>query len=478
MESSHTLAPRVWLKMGSAMKERLRLARENQERLLASSGGRSLSSRKNRLKRLKRVISSREGEILDALRKDLGKSPTEGYLTEISVLYQEIDLFLSRLEGWSRPRRVPTPLTLWPAKSRIVPEPYGRVLIIAPWNYPFQLLFSPLVGALGAGNTAVLKPSESAPATAELAASLVHEAFPEGEVVLFPGDAAITEALLEESWNYIFFTGSPRVGRLVMSAAAKHLTPLTLELGGKSPVVVDRDADLDTAAKRIAWGKFLNAGQTCVAPDYLYVHEGVAMKLVERIGSWLLRFYGKDPAESPDYGRIVSLSHFKRLTNLLEGTVPVLGGTPLEGRLYVPPTIVTGIEWEHPLMKEEIFGPILPVLTFSELDAALDEIRKRPSPLALYLFTRDRRKAEKALERLPFGGGCVNDTILHLANRNMPFGGVGSSGLGSYHGESSFRTFSHYKSILTGSSLFDIPLRYPPHSSQKLRWLKRFFSLL
>lgn len=412
------------------------------------------------------------------MRKDLGKSPTEGYLTEISVLYQEIDLFLSRLEGWSRPRRVPTPLTLWPAKSRIVPEPYGRVLIIAPWNYPFQLLFSPLVGALGAGNTAVLKPSESAPATAELAASLVHEAFPEGEVVLFPGDAAITEALLEESWNYIFFTGSPRVGRLVMSAAAKHLTPLTLELGGKSPVVVDRDADLDTAAKRIAWGKFLNAGQTCVAPDYLYVHEGVAMKLVERIGSWLLRFYGKDPAESPDYGRIVSLSHFKRLTNLLEGTVPVLGGTPLEGRLYVPPTIVTGIEWEHPLMKEEIFGPILPVLTFSELDAALDEIRKRPSPLALYLFTRDRRKAEKALERLPFGGGCVNDTILHLANRNMPFGGVGSSGLGSYHGESSFRTFSHYKSILTGSSLFDIPLRYPPHSSQKLRWLKRFFSLL
>ena len=236
------------------MKERLRLARENQERLLNSSGGRSLSSRKDRLKRLKGVVSSREGEILDALQKDLGKSPTEGYLTEISVLYQEIDLFLSRLDGWSRPRRVSTPLTLWPAKSRIVPEPYGRVLIIAPWNYPFQLLFSPLVGALGAGNTAVLKPSESAPATAELAASLVREAFPEGEVILFNGDASITETLLEEPWNYIFFTGSPRVGRLVMSAAAKHLTPLTLELGGKSPAVVDRNADLETAAKRIAWG--------------------------------------------------------------------------------------------------------------------------------------------------------------------------------------------------------------------------------
>lgn len=458
------------------MKERLRLARENQERLLNSSGGRSLSSRKDRLKRLKGVVSSREGEILDALHKDLGKSPTEGYLTEISVLYQEIDLFLSRLDGWSRPRRVSTPLTLWPAKSRIVPEPYGRVLIIAPWNYPFQLLFSPLVGALGAGNTAVLKPSESAPATAELAASLVREAFPEGEVILFNGDASITETLLEEPWNYIFFTGSPRVGRLVMSAAAKHLTPLTLELGGKSPAVVDRDADLETAAKRIAWGKFLNAGQTCVAPDYLYVHEEVAINLVKRIESWLLRFYGKNPAESPDYGRIVNLYHFKRLTNLLEGTVPVLGGAPLEERLYIPPTVITGIGWEHPLMEEEIFGPILPVLTFSELDSALEEIKRRPPPLAFYLFTRDRRKAEKALERLPFGGGCVNDTILHLANSNMPFGGVGSSGLGSYHGESSFRTFSHYKSILIGSSLFDNPFRYPPYSSSKLRWLKRFFS--
>ena len=458
------------------MKERLRLARENQERLLNSSGGRSLSSRKDRLKRLKGVVSSREGEILDALQKDLGKSPTEGYLTEISVLYQEIDLFLSRLDGWSRPRRVSTPLTLWPAKSRIVPEPYGRVLIIAPWNYPFQLLFSPLVGALGAGNTAVLKPSESAPATAELAASLVREAFPEGEVVLFNGDATITETLLEEPWNYIFFTGSPRVGRLVMSAAAKHLTPLTLELGGKSPAVVDRNADLETAAKRIAWGKFLNAGQTCVAPDYLYVHEEVAINLVKRIESWLLRFYGKNPAESPDYGRIVNLYHFKRLTNLLEGTVPVLGGAPLEERLYIPPTVITGIGWEHPLMEEEIFGPILPVLTFSELDSALEEIKRRPPPLAFYLFTRDRRKAEKALERLPFGGGCFNDTILHLANSNMPFGGVGSSGLGSYHGESSFRTFSHYKSILIGSSLFDNPFRYPPYSSSKLRWLKRFFS--
>lgn len=458
------------------MKERLRLARENQERLLNSSGGRSLSSRKDRLKRLKGVVSSREGEILDALQKDLGKSPTEGYLTEISVLYQEIDLFLSRLDGWSRPRRVSTPLTLWPAKSRIVPEPYGRVLIIAPWNYPFQLLFSPLVGALGAGNTAVLKPSESAPATAELAASLVREAFPEGEVILFNGDASITETLLEEPWNYIFFTGSPRVGRLVMSAAAKHLTPLTLELGGKSPAVVDRDADLETAAKRIAWGKFLNAGQTCVAPDYLYVHKEVAINLVKRIESWLLRFYGKNPAESPDYGRIVNLYHFKRLTNLLEGTVPVLGGAPLEERLYIPPTVITGIGWEHPLMEEEIFGPILPVLTFSELDSALEEIKRRPPPLAFYLFTRDRRKAEKALERLPFGGGCVNDTILHLANSNMPFGGVGSSGLGSYHGESSFRTFSHYKSILIGSSLFDNPFRYPPYSSSKLRWLKRFFS--
>lgn len=458
------------------MKERLRLARENQERLLNSSGGRSLSSRKDRLKRLKGVVSSREGEILDALQKDLGKSPTEGYLTEISVLYQEIDLFLSRLDGWSRPRRVSTPLTLWPAKSRIVPEPYGRVLIIAPWNYPFQLLFSPLVGALGAGNTAVLKPSESAPATAELAASLVREAFPEGEVVLFNGDATITETLLEEPWNYIFFTGSPRVGRLVMSAAAKHLTPLTLELGGKSPAVVDRNADLETAAKRIAWGKFLNAGQTCVAPDYLYVHEEVAINLVKRIESWLLRFYGKNPAESPDYGRIVNLYHFKRLTNLLEGTVPVLGGAPLEERLYIPPTVITGIGWEHPLMEEEIFGPILPVLTFSELDSALEEIKRRPPPLAFYLFTRDRRKAEKALERLPFGGGCVNDTILHLANSNMPFGGVGSSGLGSYHGESSFRTFSHYKSILIGSSLFDNPFRYPPYSSSKLRWLKRYFS--
>lgn len=458
------------------MKERLRLARENQERLLNSFGGRSLSSRKDRLKRLKGVVSSREGEILDALHKDLGKSPTEGYLTEISVLYQEIDLFLSRLDGWSRPRRVSTPLTLWPAKSRIVPEPYGRVLIIAPWNYPFQLLFSPLVGALGAGNTAVLKPSESAPATAELAASLVREAFPEGEVVLFNGDATITETLLEEPWNYIFFTGSPRVGRLVMSAAAKHLTPLTLELGGKSPAVVDRNADLETAAKRIAWGKFLNAGQTCVAPDYLYVHEEVAINLVKRIESWLLRFYGKNPAESPDYGRIVNLYHFKRLTNLLEGTVPVLGGAPLEERLYIPPTVITGIGWEHPLMEEEIFGPILPVLTFSELDSALEEIKRRPPPLAFYLFTRDRRKAEKALERLPFGGGCFNDTILHLANSNMPFGGVGSSGLGSYHGESSFRTFSHYKSILIGSSLFDNPFRYPPYSSSKLRWLKRFFS--
>ena len=458
------------------MKERLRLARENQERLLNSFGGRSLSSRKDRLKRLKGVVSSREGEILDALQKDLGKSPTEGYLTEISVLYQEIDLFLSRLDGWSRPRRVSTPLTLWPAKSRIVPEPYGRVLIIAPWNYPFQLLFSPLVGALGAGNTAVLKPSESAPATAELAASLVREAFPEGEVILFNGDASITETLLEEPWNYIFFTGSPRVGRLVMSAAAKHLTPLTLALGGKSPAVVDRDADLETAAKRIAWGKFLNAGQTCVAPDYLYVHKEVAINLVKRIESWLLRFYGKNPAESPDYGRIVNLYHFKRLTNLLEGTVPVLGGAPLEERLYIPPTVITGIGWEHPLMEEEIFGPILPVLTFSELDSALEEIKRRPPPLAFYLFTRDRRKAEKALERLPFGGGCFNDTILHLANSNMPFGGVGSSGLGSYHGESSFRTFSHYKSILIGSSLFDNPFRYPPYSSSKLRWLKRFFS--
>ena len=422
---------------------------------------------------MREMLSREERRILGALRADLGKGDFEGWLGELALVGGEIDHTLSHLDAWTAPEKARTPLALQPARSRIYRQPLGVVLVISPWNYPFQLAVAPMIGALAAGNAVVVKPSEVAANTSTLLADLLPKYLDSDCVAVVEGAVPETTRLLEERFDHIFYTGNGSVGRIVMKAAAEHLTPVTLELGGKSPCFVDASADLDVAARRIVWGKFFNAGQTCVAPDYILCPPSIEQALVRKLESTVRQFFGDDPQASPDYARIVSDRHLDRLLELLEDADIVCGGQSDRDERYIAPTIVRGVEASHRLMSDEIFGPILPIITSPSTTDSIEFVNQRPRPLALYVFTTERAVAERFLAETSSGGACVNDVIAHLGVPDLPFGGVGASGIGSYHGRASFETFSHRRGVLHKSNYLDAPLRYPPYSDAKLKWAKR-----
>jgi aldehyde dehydrogenase (NAD+) len=428
--------------------------------------------RREQLRILREAIRKNESEIMEALRKDLNKAPFESYATEIGMVLEEIKYARNHLNQWARPRKVKTPLTQFPASSYIYAEPYGVALIIAPWNYPFQLAIAPLVAAIAAGNCAIVKPSEYAPHTSRVITGLLRDNFDESFITVVEGGIETSQKLLEEKYDYIFFTGGGTVGRIVMAAAAQHLTSVTLELGGKSPCIVDATANLDLAAQRIVWGKFLNAGQTCVAPDYLLVQSTVKVAFIAKLQETIVRFFGSDPCSNAEYPKIVNERHFERLLHLMQDGKVVWGGRSNARTLQIAPTLLEEVTWENAVMREEIFGPLLPILEFEDLREATAKIRQHPRPLALYLFTTNSRHEREITHNVSFGGGCINDTVVHLATSQLPFGGVGESGMGGYHGKAGFDTFSHRKSILKKSNWLDIPLRYPPYKN-RLALLKK-----
>lgn len=419
------------------------------------------------LAKLKKAIQKHEKDLLDAIHEDLGKSASEAYMCEVGLTLSEITHFEKHLRSWARTRRKLTPLTNFAAKSMIVKEPYGVVLIMSPWNYPVLLSLEPLVGAIAAGNTVVLKPSAYSPATSAVIAQLIEEVFPPEHIAVVKGGRAENQSLLEQKFDYIFFTGGVTVGKMVMSKAAEHLTPITLELGGKSPCVIDHTANLRIAARRIVFGKWLNCGQTCIAPDYALVEESVHDEFVRLLIEEEKKMYGEDAFANKNYGKMINQKHFLRVLGLIEPTKVVLGGKSDAAALRIEPTILDNVTADDAVMQEEIFGPILPVLTVKNVDEAYQFIQSRPHPLALYLFTNESAVEKRFLERVPFGGGCVNDTIIHIATNNLPFGGVGNSGMGSYHGKRSFDTFSHEKSVVKKYTWLDLPLRYQPYCNWK-----------
>jgi aldehyde dehydrogenase (NAD+) len=447
---------------------------ERQRSYFATGQTYDVSFRLEMLKTLQKSIIAHESEIFDALKKDLNKSPFEAYETEVGITLQELQYVIKHVRSWAKPERVKTPLLHFKSTSFILSEPYGVVLIMSPWNYPLQLSIAPLIGSIAAGNCTLIKPSAYSPATSAVIAKIVRECFDEGFVAVIEGGREANQALLKEKFDYIFFTGSVEVGKTVMAAAAENLTPVTLELGGKSPCIVDCNTNLEITARRIVWGKCLNAGQTCVAPDYLLVHKDVKNDLLNSMKKYIAEFYGQHPHKSEDLPKIINRKHFDRVKGLLNCGKTVVGGQYDEKTLKISPTILDDVSWDEPVMQEEIFGPVLPVLEFDDLSQVIETVNKRPKPLALYLFTTSKQTERKILENIPFGGGCINDTIVHLATSYMPFGGVGESGMGRYHGRWSFDTFSHKKSILKKSNLIDIKLRYPPYRD-KLSLLKKMF---
>lgn len=435
---------------------------------------RSVEWRREQLRRLKTLLQEGENDLLDALAADLGKPRLEGWATDIGIVINEVEYALRHLAAWMKPERVWTPVAQRPGRATIRREPAGVALVIAPWNYPVHLLLLPMVGALAAGNCVVGKPSEVTSNTSAALARLVPQYLDPTCVAIVEGGVPETQALLAERFDHIFYTGNGRVGRVVMEAAAKHLTPVTLELGGKSPTIVDDDVNVDVAARRIAFGKFLNAGQTCVAPDYLLVSRGRVDELVERIGRAIHDFYGADPAGSPDYARIVNDAHFRRLEKLLSGGKPVIGGETRPGERYIAPTVLRDVDPESAVMTEEIFGPILPVLPVSGVDEAIRFVNDRDRPLSLYVFSNSSTIQERVLAETTSGGACVNATVMHVAVPELPFGGVGASGIGAYHGKASFDVFSHRKSVLSKPTRPDPKIAYPPYTKLKERLIRRF----
>lgn len=433
----------------------------------------SIDARIETLCRLRAEIKRSEQRILDALAFDLGKSSQEAYMCEIGLVLSELRHQIAHIRSWARPKRCKTDIGNFPAQSFTVAEPYGVVLVMAPWNYPFMLCMEPLIGAIAAGNCCVVKPSAYAPATSRVVAEVIEAAFDPSHATTIEGGRTANEALLDQKFDYIFFTGSPAVGKTVMSKAAEHLTPVSLELGGKSPCIVAADANLALAARRIAFGKFLNCGQTCIAPDYILVEQAVHDEFVALLGACTEKMYGADALRNPHYGRIVNRKHFDRILSLIDPAKTVYGGTHCVEKLRIEPTIMDYVDGEDAIMGEEIFGPVLPIVVVDDMIEAEAFVKARPKPLALYLFTEDRTLQERFVRNVSFGGGCINDTVMHLATSNMGFGGVGASGMGSYHGEESFNTFSHRKSILRKSSVVDIPLRYQPYSRLKERIVRR-----
>lgn len=450
----------------------------HQQRSFVRSGAtRPLEFRREQLRNLGHALARHEPDLLAALQADLRKSPYQAYGTELGMVVTEVSHVIRRLPTWMAPRRRRTPLISWPGRSFTQAEPRGVACIIGPWNYPLQLVLLPLVGSMAAGNCSILKPSEFAAHTASALAELIMTTFPPEYVAVVQGGREQAEALLRERFDFIFFTGSTAAGRSVMAAAASHLTPVALELGGKSPCLVAADAPLETTARRIAWGKFMNAGQTCVAPDFVLADRRIFSPLLEALKRAVREFYGDDPRQSPEYGRIINDRHFDRLTACLSHGQVALGGQAERSSLYIAPTILTGVAPDSPAMQDEIFGPILPVLAYDRLDDAFALLRDRPTPLALYLFSKDRSVQERVLRETRSGGVCVNDTVLQIVGRDLPFGGLGDSGMGAYHGQASFDCFSHQRSVLRRSLAPDPKLRYPP-ARLSLNGLKRAYRFL
>ncbi|HEH7995541.1 TPA: aldehyde dehydrogenase [Staphylococcus aureus] len=435
-----------------------------------------ISFRKEQLKKLSKAIKSYESDILEALYTDLGKNKVEAYATEIGITLKSIKNARKELKNWTKTKNVDTPLYLFPTKSYIKKEPYGTVLIIAPFNYPFQLVFEPLIGAIAAGNTAIIKPSELTPNVARVIKRLINETFDANYIEVIEGGIEETQTLIHLPFDYVFFTGSENVGKIVYQAASENLVPVTLELGGKSPVIVDETANIKVASERICFGKFTNAGQTCVAPDYILVHESVKDDLITALSKTLREFYGQNIQQSPDYGRIVNLKHYHRLTSLLNSAQMniVFGGHSDEDERYIEPTLLDHVTNDSAIMQEEIFGPILPILTYQSLDEAIAFIHQRPKPLSLYLFREDENATQRVINELSFGGGAINDTLMHLANPKLPFGGVGASGMGRYHGKYSFDTFTHEKSYIFKSTRLESGVHLPPYKG-KFKYIKAFF---
>lgn len=429
--------------------------------------------REQQLLTLKKAIHAYQPQIEDALKADLHKSKMESYMSEIALVLDEIEFMLKHLGTLMKAKSVKTPASHFPAKSEILYEPYGMVLNIAPWNYPFQLCVAPMVGAIAAGNTIVLKPSEHAVQTSHVIKAMIDEYFEPNYLAVIEGGVATNEQLLKHPFDYIFFTGSTKVGKIVMKAASEFLTPVTLELGGKSPCIVDKTADIAQAAKRIMWGKTLNSGQTCIAPDYLLVHESVKDALVSQMQKAVDSMFGVNPLQSGDYPKMINQHHYERVKGYLKDGDAVIGGDVNDNTRQISPTVLDGVTWDSPVMQEEIFGAVLPLLTFTDIDAVIDTIKSHDKPLALYLFTKDTQVEDKVLSQVSFGGGCVNDTLMHITNHGLPFGGVGASGMGTYHGKASFYTFSHAKGVLKRGTWLDVPVRYPPYNAQKLALVKK-----
>lgn len=438
---------------------------ESEKHFFRTGVTRGVDFRIDMLKKFRKAIIENDELISAALKADLNKQPFESYMCETGLLLEEINFHIKRLKKWSKTRRVKSGIGQLPGKSYVCPEPYGVVLIMAPWNYPVQLCLMPLVGAISAGNCAVVKPSAYAPESSRVISKLIESAFPTGFVTAVEGGREANKALLDEPFDYIFFTGSVAVGKTVMEAAAKRLTPVTLELGGKSPIIVDETANLPLAARRIAFGKVLNAGQTCVAPDYLMIEKSVEAPFIEEYKKALADFF--PDGDMSGMVRIINDKHFERVCNILDnsGSIAIGGARDAETR-FIEPAVLTGVPIDSPAMQQEIFGPVLPVLPYEKLDDCIDFIRSRPKPLALYIFSENKMNQEKVLNSCSFGGGCINDTVIHLASSHMSFGGVGESGMGSYHGKKSFDTFTHYRSVLKQGKL-DVKLRYFPYKSGK-----------
>ncbi len=437
-----------------------------------SGATRPVTFRLDALKKLRQALREGEHKLCDALKTDLNKSDMESYMTEIGMVLDEIGFHIAHLRQWSTPKTARTPIAQFHAKSFVMPEPYGVALIISPWNYPVQLSLEPLVGAISAGNCAVVKPSAYTPATSHAIAELIASIFPEEYIAVVEGGRKENSTLFSQKFDYIFFTGSMDVGRIVMEAAAKHLTPVTLELGGKSPVIVDKTANLKLAARRIAFGKILNAGQTCVAPDYMLIHEDVHDAFIAHFCDALAMFF--PDGDMTNLPVIVNEKHYQRVIGLMANETVAIGGQTDAARRFIAPTVLIDVLPDAPIMQEEIFGPLLPVLKFTELDEAIAFVNARSKPLALYVFTNDKQAADAVLSRTSSGGGCWNDTIIHLATPHMGFGGVGDSGMGSYHGKLSFDTFSHNKSIVKKSNFIDLPMRYHPYTDKKSRLIRKF----
>lgn len=447
---------------------------EKQRRYFYSGSTLDVSFRIRALQKLQASILRHESDIHAAIRKDLGKSSFESYMCETGLVLSEISYMLKHIKSLAKEKTVWTPLSQFHSRSYKKPSPYGVALIMSPWNYPFLLTIDPLVDAIAAGNTVVLKPSAYSPTTSQVISEIIGECFEKDYVSVVTGGRAENTCLLNEHFDYIFFTGSQSVGKEVMRHASAHLTPVTLELGGKSPCIVEKSADLKLAARRIVFGKYLNCGQTCVAPDYIYCDREIKDALAEQIKKQIRKQFGKTPLKNPNYGKIVNEKHFSRILGLMEKEKVITGGAYDTRNLRISPTVMDNVTFEDAVMQEEIFGPLLPILTYASLDEAIAKINSMPHPLALYIFTRDKTAARKVTSRCGFGGGCINDTIIHLATSEMGFGGFGESGMGSYHGKDGFDTFSHYKSIVDKKQWLDLPMRYQPYRKINDRLIRRF----